>query len=151
MKYLILIFAVALFSCHPKIISNTVTTTKDSIVYKIVNKRDTVRIPGESVFITKHIPCPDLKPFSETKKSGRSSVTLAADKSGNVTATSNCDSLLQVLQRWDTTTQHFRSSKQVIHDSVIVYRTQWYDMAARWVAVIALLVTGLLAYLKLKP
>lgn len=78
-----------IWSCSPKVINQTTVTERDSISVKIVNHRDTIRIPSETVFITKTIR--DTVTFIEHKKEGRANVTLT-NKAGKLTADCKCDS-----------------------------------------------------------
>lgn len=88
MRYLIIILLLA--SCAPKIINTKTTTVRDSIVTKTVHHRDTIKIPGQTIFVTKTIK--DTTSFTIDKKEGRGELIIT-DNHGQLSAKCECDSI----------------------------------------------------------
>lgn len=88
--------------------------TRDSIVYRdtIIEIRDTINVPGDSVVVKEKVPCGD---FEIKAKSGRSKISVKV-KDGVMTAIAECEELKiayanKVIASW--TEKHSRMTKIV--------------------------------------
>lgn len=118
--------------CLNKFPPQTVTIIKDSIVCV----PDSILIPGKTVTMESTSPCPPAVVFhSEIKKNGLTSVVDI--RNGVLTQTCKEDSLKHIIE----TERHFRNTvKQIVLPAKEVYLTHWYDIMARWVAIVLFLI-----------
>lgn len=151
MILLVLLFVLLLFSCSPKVITNT-SEVKDSVRIEYVPREVVVQLPGDSVEVIKWIECDSTtnkpKPVTIKAKSDRSRLKIRIKASGELTAVSSCDSIKQVVTLLDKEIFRLRheSSKKV--EVVTQYKTRRLDIICRWYAGISLLSLILFVVLK---
>lgn len=98
-----------IWSCAPKVINQSTVTERDSLSVKVVHHYDTIRIKGETIFVTKTIR--DTVSFRIEKKEGRADIILTNNK-GKLTADCKCDSV-QIAKDFalkDTTRYKFKET-----------------------------------------
>lgn len=97
---------------------------------------DSILIPGKTVTMESTSPCPPAVVFhSEIKKNGLTSVVDI--RNGILTQTCHDDSLMREIQRRD---HYISTHKQIVLPPKEVQVTKWYDIMARWVAIILFLI-----------
>lgn len=102
MKFLIPILTLVLLaSCKtPQFVLPTIKhVVKDSIVFKTdtLYRKDTLKLPGDTLEIGFAIPCPQAKNISLTKVAGRTQLTVKSDSQGNFYINCKTDSLVHVI------------------------------------------------------
>ena len=118
--------------CLDKFPPQTITRIKDSIVCV----PDSIFMPGKTVTMESTSPCPPHVVFhSEIKKNGLTSVVDI--RNGILTQTCHDDSLMREIQRRD---HYISTHKQIVLPAKEVYLTHWYDIMARWAAIILILI-----------
>ncbi len=138
---------VTLEKCNAKFPPQAIT--KDSIITKTtVSYRDTtLHIKGEQIAIHDTIPCPELNYSKSIKKKHLTASVVI--KKGVITVDCAEDSLLKVNATLKETLSEIISN----HSQVTiqeVFKTKWYDLACRWIALICIGISGVYLFFKLK-
>lgn len=136
--------------CSRKTSSST-TEVLDSLSVREVPRFIPVPIPGDTVEIERLIECDSTtnkpKPFIETKKSGRSTVTNKLDESGRLITRGSCDSLQLLVEAKDREIYRLRREKKT--DETEYKKTGFDKFTNWWFAITAILAGGWIFY-KLK-
>lgn len=157
---ILFLLAAVVAGCSSRVAPTTTTTVKDSIYVKEIVRHDTVSIPGEKIRITRFIHCDSLthqvKPFEVKEKKNNQSLEIILNPNGELTAICKSDSLIKVIEGKDKEINHLRQEKTKETIPVITHEPYWYDIAARWIAsIVLLLIAGYLIYsyfkFKIKP
>ncbi len=144
MRFLLIIFLGAIFfsSCitqekcnerFPPIVKDTSYSNKI-----LTNCVDTIREPGQIITFTDTIPCPLTAEYHKKITHNHASIQVDISK-GKITATSNCDSLIRVIDSLKITTNNFRE-KSLLPKNIIEYRSTSFDMFCRWSALFLFLI-----------
>jgi hypothetical protein len=121
---------------------STVTTTT------YVDRPVLITEAGDTVYLTVPAPCPELAGKTYTTKKGRTRATAAFDTAGNLTVTCAEDSLRLIVTARDKTITQLRRVKtaDTIKLTNTVYKVHWYDLWARWLAGLAIVLLAFRAY-----
>lgn len=152
----LMVLLLMVVGCGRKVTPSTSTIVKDSIYVKEVPRYVEVKIPGDTVTITEVIECDSVtnkpKAFERKEKSGRATLKVELTDQGQLTATSECDSLLEVIKVLDKEIFHLKHESKKETIVVTEYKTRWFDIAARWIAGIVMLATvGFVVFKIWKP
>lgn len=151
---MVILLVILLFSCSKRVITNT-NDIKDSVHVEYVTREVPVYIPGDTVTIIDQIECDSItnkpKPLTIKKKSGRSTLNLKVKSSGQLTASSTCDSLHYVITTLDKEVFRLRHEKKNQYEVRTEFKTRRIDVICRWFTGISILGMIVYAYVKLKP
>jgi len=125
--------------------TDSTTVKKDSTWTETITEYDTIYLPGDSVMIVAWIECDSItnkaKDF-EIKVDGKNLQLVLSLKNGMLNALSKYDSskhiiakqkeLIHTLSETITKLNHEKEEVKIVTE----YKTHWYDIAARWLAVI---------------
>jgi uncharacterized protein YcfL len=140
-----ILFAILLLSgCSNKSVVSS-TEVKDSVHVEYIPRMVEVKVPGEKVTVTKYIECDSVtnkpKPIDIAATKGKAHVAVVIDKEGQLTANSECDSLTELIKVLDQKITRLKSEKQtVVLPPEIVYKTYWFDVPARFISLLTLLI-----------
>ena len=116
---------------------------------KIIERLVEVLVPGEKTTETVYVECDSAtnkpKPFSSEQSNGRSSSKTQMDSNGKLTTECDCADYKAQIKVKDTEIRKLKQSHTQEQKTIVVteYKTRWYDIACRW---IALAVIGFLIY-----
>jgi hypothetical protein len=118
------------------------TQTYDSTSVKETIRWQVVEVPGDSIPFEVRIECDSVtnKPLPIRYKQGskRAAVNLKLDTLGVLTGISYCDSLQLQVEIKDREISRLKSEKTVVE--VPVQYTAWYDLVARYLALLFIVV-----------
>lgn len=145
----LMVLLLLVVGCRPtQVSSDTSTEVTDSTWTKETPREIEVRIERDTVILEHQIECDSVtnkpKPFTSIIRSGRLTQRVKVDSGGKLEAKSECDSLKKVFQAMDKEIFRLRHEKKETVKTVVKteYKTRWYDMAARWIASIAIVIIG---------
>lgn len=128
--------------CGRKAVPTTTTEIRDSIIVKEVPRVVEVPVPGETVTVTEYIECDSVtnkpKPKKINARSGKAVMNIDVKADGSITGSGGCDSLKALIQTADKLIERYRSAQKTEVKIEYVHQPYWYDIAARWIACIAL-------------
>jgi len=124
-----LLIALLAIGCSPKVINQATVKERDSLAVKTIHHHDTIRIAGETVFVTKYIK--DTTSFKEVKKVGRATETII-NKHGQLTAICECDSIKKALDIAISDTTKFKFKETTVTRTIIKPVTSAFDRFTRW-------------------
>jgi len=130
--------------CAPRIITQTHTRVKDSVIVREVTKTVSVTAEKDSVVL---IIRKDQRGTFE-KKSRRARVRVTADSQGNIQAAANCDSVTQLLNLKLHETERLRTEHTRETTEKTVYKTRDIDKFCRWAT--AAMAAGAVLYFAIK-
>lgn len=142
-----------------KELRDSTTHKKDSSWFVLEVDADTVYLPGDTVRIGFVIECDSVtnKPIDANAivegKTGRLVISL---KNGLLNIMSQRDSMALVIETNNKIIHHLKNEITRIEkdksesNPIEIYKTHWYDIAARWMAVILILIILITLLLKLK-
>jgi hypothetical protein len=128
--------------------SNKETTKKEKDSVRVVEKiREVqVQVPGDTVVIKERIECDQKtnKPIAKTFEghNGKAFSKTTIDSDGNITTEGGCSPWITKVNALEKEVTYwkslFESQSQQTSEVKIkeVYKTHWYDIAARWMALI---------------
>jgi hypothetical protein len=126
-------------SCAPKI--TTTSQVKDSVRVEYIPRQVPIYIPGDTVTVTEWIKCDSVTnkpvPMKVKSKKGRATLTVEVKPTGQLDASSSCDSLHQIITTLDK--EVFRLRHESKTTTVEVFKTRTIDKVCRWVAGLAVL------------
>ena len=140
---IILICIVFSWACARKPLQNTSDATRtDSLVSRLVERLDTVYLPGDSVTFIEYLDCDTAtnkpKPVIIEGRSNQARVSVAIGTGGQAKITCLCDSLREVVKVYDKELFRLRHESKVTVKTVVEYRTRQIDIVGRWVLVVLL-------------
>lgn len=134
---LLLLGALAMASCKPKLMLQRTLEQRDSVVVRLVPRDTTVWTVRDSVRVTTSTDAPR----TVTKRKGRATSTLQVG-GGQATATCVCDSAAIRLRLWDKWTKQTTTRKEVEQRTETVVRTPrwaWWSLLLSIALVLAAL------------
>ncbi len=142
-----LVLLLAVVGCSRKIAPSTATEVHDSVRTEIVYRDVPVQVPGETVTVRDTIIRCDKAtnkpiPMEIKQRKGAAFVDLKIKADGSISGTGGCDSLAAVIKAKDQLITKLRTEKTIITNTVIQYERHWYDIAARWIAGIFILIVA---------
>jgi len=147
----IVIALIALSSCSKRVITST-SEVKDSVRVEYVPRDVPVYIPGDTVTVTDWIECDSVtnkpKPITIKKKAGRTTLNLKVKSTGQLSASSSCDSLTQIITVLDKEVFRLRHEKVVKTEPI--YKTRKIDKICRWFSGVVLLLIIIYIILRVK-
>lgn len=140
---LFLLIVIALTSCCKRFVPTTTTDVKDSVHERTVIQyhSDTIHLKGDTVTLTKQIPCPDVK-IEEHRASGRAKLDVSL-KNGLLKVDCHTDSLLHVIDSLETRI----TEKNRIRTETITIRQPMEVIKHRVPAWCWWLIAGVVAYI----
>lgn len=138
---LMMVLLLVAVGCSRKATPSVTTEVTDSTYTKEIPRPFIVRLPGDTVRITRLIECDPVtnkpRPFKAAKKSGRASEQAELKANGELTVTGTCDSLNKVIQTMDKEIYRLRTEKKKIVQPE--YLTRDFDKVCRWYFAITVL------------
>ncbi|HMG90761.1 MAG TPA: hypothetical protein VK589_11900 [Chryseolinea sp.] len=151
---MIILLLILFFSCSKRVITNS-SDVKDSVHIEYVTREVPVYIPGDTVTTIEWIECDSTtnkpKPLTVKKKSGRATLNLKVKSTGQVIASSSCDSLHKVITTLDKEVFRLKHERKNTFEVKTEFKTRRIDVICRWFTGIALIGMIAYAYVKLKP
>lgn len=139
----LMVLLLLVVGCSRKDTASTSTIVLDCTYVKEVPRFVEVKIPGNTVEVTRWIECDSNtnkpKPFITKKKSGRATVTVEVKATGEMNTTSTCDSLNEKIKVLDKEIFRLRHEKKTETKIVYEHDPYWFDIASRWIAGVTVL------------
>lgn len=135
------ILALAAISCTKPLTSKTHTSTLDSTWSTEKIRLVTVGIPLEKTTLSLQVDCDPAtgkpKPFSQTASGKRASVQATMSGQGKLLIAGLCDSLQTQIEVKDREIHRLKQSNTQTQTTIPVQYTAWYDIACRWLVILA--------------
>ena len=140
---IILICIIFSWACARKPLQNTSEAIRtDSLVSRLVERLDTVYLPGDSVTFIEYLDCDTAtnkpKPVVIEGRSNQARVSVAIGTGGRAKITCLCDSLREVVKIYDKELFRLRHESKATVKTVVEYRTRKIDIIGRWVLMVLL-------------
>lgn len=128
--------------------SDSTTVSSDSTWFTIENVTDTIYLPGDSIPFVAIVKCDSVtnQPKDiEAVVEGQNGRLMISLKKGILKVLSERDSLKHLIETKNKVIHHLEekvitlSNEKQTTNTVVEYRTHWYDMAARWLACISII------------
>lgn len=144
-----LVLLLVAVGCSRKALPSATAEVHDSTRVIVKEREVKVSVPGERVTVHDTIPCDQATGKTRPKEISASSdgafVKASIKSDGSITLTGGCDSLQAVMKAKDSLIFRLRTEK--ITETKFEHEPYWYDMAARWISgVTIILVTGYALY-----
>jgi len=142
-------FVIVVVGCGRKAVPTTSIKSEvhDSVITKEVTRFVAVKLPGDTVTITDYIECDSITNKPLPKKinahGARAKIAITINSSGLITGTGGCDSIKAVVEAKDKLIYQLRIENKTLNETKFVHQPAWFDIAARWIAsVFILLIIG---------